>query len=185
MQAPAGGAPGVRTQGRKGDNGSHTAPPLQRDKCRASCLRRACDVLPPEDGQRGRPPPHPLLPTHSGKGRGQRGDGKGTWGGVEDRPKRRGERRAAGGGDAQQKKKNKEQSKPTRQGKKARRQGTIPRRTGGGRGDMGPQETLVRYPTSGGWGPQREKTPPPLQPGASPCACVVLASCLRHACYKG
>ena len=59
MQAPAGGAPGVRTQGKKGDDGSHTAsplpPPLQRDKCRASCLRLACDVLTPEDGQRGVP----------------------------------------------------------------------------------------------------------------------------------
>ena len=59
MQAPGGGAPGVRTQGGKGDDRSCTAspPPLQRDKCRTSCLRRACDVLTPEDGQRGRPPP--------------------------------------------------------------------------------------------------------------------------------
>ena len=85
MQAPAGGAPGVRTQGRKGDDGSHTAspPPLQRDKCRTLCLRRACDVLTPEDGQRGRPPPPPtpFTPTHPGKGRGQRGGGEGTWGG--------------------------------------------------------------------------------------------------------
>ena len=56
MQAPAGGAPGVRTHGRKGDDGSHTAsppPPLQRDKCRASCLRRACDVLTLEDAHGG------------------------------------------------------------------------------------------------------------------------------------
>ena len=79
-------------------------PPLQRDKCRASCLRRACDVLTPEDRQRGRPPhPTPFSPTHPGKGRGQRGDGEGTWGGgAGDRPKRRGERRAASGGDARQ-----------------------------------------------------------------------------------
>ena len=48
---------------------------------------------------------------------------------------------------------------------------------------MGPQETLVKYPTSGIWGPQRGKPPPPT--AASPCACVLLASCLRHACYKG
>ena len=53
VQAPAGEAPGEGTQGRKGDDGSHAAclSPLQRDKCRASCLRRACDVLTPEEGQ--------------------------------------------------------------------------------------------------------------------------------------
>ena len=172
MQSPTGGATGVRTQGRKGDDGSHTASPrpLQRDKCRASCLRRACDVLTPEDGQRGRPPPPPTpySPTHPGKGRGQRGDGEGTWGGAEDRPTRREERRAAGGGK-------KKQSKPTRRGKKAGRQGPTPQRTWGGRGDVSPQETLVRYPTSGVRGPQRRKPPPPLQPSASPRACVLLA----------
>ena len=80
-------------------------PPLQRDKCRASCLRRACDVLTPEDGQRGRPPPPtPFSPTHPRKGRGQHGDGEGTWGGAEDRPKRRGERRVASGGGKKKKK---------------------------------------------------------------------------------
>ena len=64
VQAPAGGAQGERTQGGKGDDGSHPAcpSPLQRDKCRASCLRRACDVLTPEEGQRGRPPPPPPSP---------------------------------------------------------------------------------------------------------------------------
>ena len=49
MQAPAGGAPGVRTQGRKGDDGSHTAspppPPLAEGQVPrlvpAPCLRRA------------------------------------------------------------------------------------------------------------------------------------------------
>ena len=82
-----------------------------------------------------------------------------------------------------EKKKNHEQSKPTRQRKKARRQGPEPRRTGGGEGDMGPHGRLVKYPTTGIWGPQRE--PPPPTAAATPCACVVLASCLRHACYKG
>ena len=73
----------MRPQGGKGDDGSRKAcpPPLQRDKCRTSCLRRACDVPTPEDGQRGRPPPTPYTPTHQGKGRGQRGGGEGTWGG--------------------------------------------------------------------------------------------------------
>ena len=43
---------------------------------------------------------------------------------------------------------------------------------------MGPQETLVKYPTTGIWGPQRGKPPPPLlQPRP------LLASCLRHACH--
>ena len=150
-------------------------PPLQRDKCRASCLRRACDVLTPEDGQRGRPPP--LLPHTPRKGartaRRRQGDMGG--GGAEDRPTRQEERRAAGGGDE----KKKEQSKPTCQGKKARRQGPKPRRTGGGRGDMGPQETLVRYPTSGVRGPQRRNPPPPH---CSQVPHSVLASCLRRAC---
>ena len=47
-------------------------------------IRRACDVLAPEDGQRGRPPPPtPFSPTHPRKGRGQHGDGEGTWGGGQ------------------------------------------------------------------------------------------------------
>ena len=48
---------------------------------------------------------------------------------------------------------------------------------------MGPHGTQVKNPTTGKWGPQRE--PPPPTAAATPCACVVLASCLRHACYKG
>ena len=82
-------------------------PPLQRDKCRASCLRRACDVLGPEDGQRG-PPPHPLLPHPPRKGartaKRWRGD---MGGGTEDRPTCQGKRRAASGGDAKKKTTNK------------------------------------------------------------------------------
>ena len=155
-------------------------PPLQRDECRASCLRRACDVLTPEDGQRGRPPPHPLLPHPPRKGARTARRWRGDMGGGGQRTDRR-----AGGRDGRRavetqkkKKKNKEQSKPTRQGKKARRQGPKPRRPGGGRGDMGLQVTLVKYPTSGVWGPQRGNPPPPppLQPRR------VLASCLRRAC---
>ena len=71
MQAPTGGAPGVQTQGRKGDDGSHTAspPPLAEGQVPrlvpAPCLRRAY--------ARGRtartpPPPHPLLPHPPRKG---------------------------------------------------------------------------------------------------------------------
>ena len=177
----------MRTQGRKGDDGSHTAsppPPLAEGQVPrlvpAPCLRRAY--------ARGRtartppPPPHPLLPHPPRKrartARRRRGDMGGGGG--------RGQTDAPGvetaGGRWRCKKKNKKQSKPTRRGKKARRQGPIPRRTGGGRGDMGPQETLVRYPTSGVWRPQRRNPPPPH---CSQVPHPVLASCLRHACYKG
>ena len=53
-------------------------PPQRRDKCRASCLRCAYDVLAQKGGQRGRPPPLPLLlhpPTKRARtARRQRGD---------------------------------------------------------------------------------------------------------------
>ena len=86
VQAPAGGAPGERTQSGKGEDGGHAAcpTPQQKDKCPATCQCRACDVLTPEEGQRGRPPhPAPNSNTHQGKGRGQRGDVEGTWGMTE------------------------------------------------------------------------------------------------------
>ena len=173
VQAPAGGAPGVQTQGRKGEDGSHTASPPPPAEGQVPCLVPApCLRRAQTRGQTARaPPPTPLSPTHPGKGRGQRGGGEGTWGGgqrTDQRARGRDGRRAV----ETQKKKNKEQSKPTRQGKKARRQGPKPQQTGEGRGDMGPQGTLVKYPTSGVWGPQRG-TPPP------PCS---LALCLRRSC---
>ena len=179
MQAPAGGAPGVRTRGRKADDGSHTPsppPPAEGQVPRlvpAPCLRPAY--------ARGRtartpPPPNPLLPHPPRKGartaRSRRGDMGGGGRGQTDAPG------GETGGGRWRRKKNKEQSKPTCQGKKARRQGPIPRRTGGGRGDMGPQETLVRYPTLGVWGPQRRNPPP----HCSQVPHSVLASCLRRAC---
>ena len=40
---------------------------------------------------------------------------------------------------------------------------------------MGPHETLVKYPTTGIWGPQKE-TPPPH--------CCSHALCLRRACVR-
>ena len=67
MQALAGGAPGERTQSGKGEDGGHAACPTphQKDKCRATCQCRACDVLTPEEGQRGRPSlPTPNSHTH-------------------------------------------------------------------------------------------------------------------------
>ena len=167
------------------------APPrLQRDKCRASCLRRACDVLTSEDGQRGPPPPTPSPPPTQGRGedseetaRGHRRGGRGQT--EPPGAETRGERR--------EKKKSKQQRTPTRQsrgkqqgqtghggsqearqgareggtplGTKARRQGPTPQRTGGGRGDKSPQKTLVRYPTSGVWGPPRCPYRPHLSAG--------------------
>ena len=128
----------------------------------ALCSRRAY-----ARGQAARKPPPPP----------ERGDSKGTWGGAEDRSKRRGERRVASAGG----KKREKRRTPTRQsrgrqqgqtghdrnqearqgarergtplGKGAGRQGPTPQRTGGGWGGKSPQKTLVRYPTSGVWGP--------------------------------
>ena len=64
VQAPAGGAPGVRTQGRKGEDGCHKAcppPPAEGQVPRhvpAPCLRRACDMRATK-GRRQAPPPPP------------------------------------------------------------------------------------------------------------------------------
>ena len=72
MHAPAGGPPGVRAQGRKGDDGSRKAcpPPLQRDGCRASCQRRACVVpvtcVQRREDDKASPPPHTSAPPRVG-----------------------------------------------------------------------------------------------------------------------
>ena len=188
---PTGGPPGGANTGWEGRRRERHGkpPPLQREKCRASCLQRARNVLTPEDRQRGRPPPRPPSPPPNQEmGEDSLGDSEGTWGGAEDRPKRQGGRRAASGGDAKQpepKRKKTKKEKKTKQnnapeqgqiaetdgarqepgsaergaekgetpGKKAGRQGPTPQRTAGGRGDKSPQETLVRYATSGVWGP--------------------------------
>ena len=147
-QAPA-GQPGVRTHGRKGNDGSHTATP---PPCRGtSAAPRACAMLATCLRQRtdseSAPPPHPFSLTRPGKGRGQQGGGEGTWGGGRGQTDMPGGE--TGGERWRRKKKNSEQSKPTRQGKKARRQGPKPQRTGGGGGDMGPQGTLAKNPTTG------------------------------------
>ena len=193
MQAPGGGgAPGVRTQGKKGDDGSHTAspppPPAEGQVPRlvpAPCLPRAY-----ARGQTARTPhpPTPFSSTHPVRRRGQRGDSEGAWGGAEDRPKRRGERRVASGRGAKKKKRTPTRQSRDRQqgqtehgrsqearqgarergtplGKKAGRQGPTPQRTGGGRGDKSPQKTLVGYPTSGVWGPPRCPYQPHLSAG--------------------
>ena len=185
VQASAGGHRGSeRRVGRATTGATRHAPLPSRG---TSAAPRACAVLATclrrgKDSEGAPPPPTPYSPTHQGKGRGQRGGGEGTWGGDRGQTDVPGE---VTGGERWRKKNNHEQSIPTRQRKKARRRGPKPRRTGGGRGDMGPQGTLVKNPTTGIWGPQRENPPPPPTAAASPSACVVLASCLRHACYKG
>ena len=93
---PTGGPPGVRTQGRKGDEGGHTAnppPPLQRDKSHVPAPQRHHKSQ--RTDSKGAPStPEPA--THPKKGRGQRGDSEGTWGGG------RGTDHNAGGRDGRQ-----------------------------------------------------------------------------------
>ena len=94
VQAPAGGAPGERAQGGRGDDGGQgPAPLLSRGK---SAAPRACAVLATclrrtKDSEGAPPPPTPYSPTHQGKGRGQRGGGEGTWGGDRGQTDVRGE----------------------------------------------------------------------------------------------
>ena len=148
----------------------------------------------PRDYARGQaarkpPPPSPYSSTQPQKGRGQREDSAGTWGGgAEYRPKRRGEKRVTS-----KKKTNKQQKTPMRQsrgrqqgqtghgrnqearqgawergtplGKEAGGQGPSLQRTGGGWGGKSPQKTLVRYPNSGVWGPPRCPYRPHLSAG--------------------
>ena len=56
-----------RSKGRVTTGATRQPPPQRRDKCRASCLHRASDVLAQKGGQRERPPPPPPptpTPTH-------------------------------------------------------------------------------------------------------------------------
>ena len=134
----------------------------------APCLRCACAI-----GRTARtpPPPPPSPPPTHKKGEDSEETARGHGGGAEDRPMEK------------KKNNNKRQRTPTRQsrggqqgqtghggsqgarrgardrgtplGTKARRQGPTPQRTGGSRGDKSSRKTLVRYPTSGVWGPPR------------------------------
>ena len=150
-------------------------PPAERQVLRlvpAPCLRRACAI-----GRTARtpPPPSPYSSTHPRKGRGQRGDSEGTWGGAGEGKKKKttkdtntpeqgqtagadgtcrgpgGTARGAGQGGAP--------------GDESKRQGPTPQRTGGSRGDKSPRKTLVRYPTSEVWGPPRCPYRPHLSAG--------------------
>ena len=140
----------------------------------ASCSR--CAYPRGQAARKPSPPPRPYSSTHPRKSRGQREDSEGTFGGG------RGQTETLGGemSDERWKKKQKtpmRQSRGRQQGqtghgrnqealqgarergtplgKEAGRQGPTPQRTGGGWGGKSPQRTLVRYPTSGVWGPPR------------------------------
>ena len=125
----------------------------------APCFRRACAV-----GRTARtpPPPRPLLlrpPTKMARTAGRR---RGDLGGGREKKKKNAQQRTptrqsrgrqqgqtghAGSQGAQQG----ARDRGTPLGTKAGRQGP----TGGGQGDKSPRTTLVRYPTSGVWGPPR------------------------------
>ena len=161
MQAPAGGPAGVRTQGRKGDDGSHKVcpPPLQRDRCRASCLRRAC-VVPATCVQRredDKPPPTHTPPPAQGWGM-KEGRGGQTpppprtkWPGGE------AAERGCGTGHTTVPEGSTRRASPSR--------GAPWVRTQGRKGDDG----------------SRMASPPPCRgTSAAPRACAVLATCLRQ-----
>ena len=176
VQASTGGPAGVRPQGRKGDDGSHTAstPPICRE---TSAAPRACTVLATcirqRTGSEDAPPPPPPSPppsqergedseeTARGHGDGQRTDrnagGRDEWRAVEVQKKKKGHQRARAGTDSR----GRRDTAGARKHGKGRGKGGHPwgrklggrdqhrSERGGGRGDKSPQKTLVRYATSG------------------------------------
>ena len=140
----------------------------------APCLRRACAI-----GRTARtppPPPPPTSPPTHEKGkrartaRRQRGD---MGGGREKKNKQqrtptrqsRGRQQGQTGHGGGQGARQGARDRGTPLGTKARRQGPTPQRTGGSRGDRSPRKMLVRYPTSGVWGPPRCPYRPHLSAG--------------------
>ena len=139
------------------------------------------------------PPPPPSPPPAQERGEDSEETARGHGGGAEDdrnaggREGRRAEETPSSRSPKKKRSKTRRQSKDRQQrrtghgtnqgarqgarergtplGKKAGRQGPTPQRTGGGRGDKSPQETLVRYPTSGVWGPPRCPYRPHLSAG--------------------
>ena len=137
----------------------------------APCLRRACAI-----GRTARPPPPPPIPptTHQ-KGEDSEETARGHGGGqgtgkknkqqrtptCQSRGRQQGQTGQGGGQGARQG----ARDRGTPLGTKARRKGPTPQRTGGSRGDKSPRRTLVRYPTSGVWGPPRCPYRPHLSAG--------------------
>ena len=103
-------------------------------------------------------------------------------GGAEDRPTCQGKRRAASRGDAKKKQPRTKQTNATEE--ESEKTGTETAANGGRPVRHGPAGDAGEVPDHGDMGAPKGKTPPPTA-AASPCASVVLASCLRHACYKG
>ena len=134
------------------------------------CLRRACAI-----GRTARtpPPPPPTPPPTHEKGDDSEQTTRGRGGGREkkNRPKRAPTRQSRGrqqgqtghGGGQGARQGARDRGMPL--GTKARRQGQTPQRTGGSRGGKSPRKTLVRYPTSGVWGPPRCPYRPHLSAG--------------------
>ena len=175
VPAPAGGASGEQTQGRRGDHGSHTASP---PPCRGtSAAPRACAVLATCLSQRthneGAPPP--FSPTHLGEGRGQQGGGEGTWGGGRGQTDMPGEET---GGERWRRKKKPRTKGTNAPGEESEKTGTKTPANGGRPERHGPAGDAGEVPNHGDMGDPKGKTapPPPLQPRP------VLASCLRYAC---
>ena len=122
----------------------------------APCFRRACTK-----GRTARmpPPPAPFSNAHPQKGRGRRGDSERTWKKKkkktqseqprtptrQSRDRQQGQTGHGGSQGAQQ------GARVSAPGDESWDAGT----NGGGRGDKSPRTTLVRYPTSGVWGPPR------------------------------
>ena len=159
----------MRTQGRRGDDGSHTASPPP--PCRgtsaapracallASCLRRACYA-----GKVTRAPPPPHTPPPP-QGWGMK------VGGAESGPPPKD--KAAGWGGSGERVRDGPHDRARREHAPCKpQQGGPPGvRTQGREGDDGSHTA---------------SPPPPCKgTGAAPRACAVLASCLRHACYEG
>ena len=178
MQAPAGGAPRVRTQGRKGDDGSHTAspPPSWRGTSAAPRARAVlATCLRQRTGSQNAPCPHPLLPDPPRKGaktarrwRGDRGGGQRT-----DRRARGRDRRRAVETQKNKKNKKKHRSKQTKApGEESEKTGTKTATTGGRPGRHGPARDAGELPDLGGMGAPKGNPPPHCS----------LSLCLRRAC---
>ena len=163
MQAPAGGPPGVRTQGRKGGFGSHKACP---PPCRgtgaapyacavlASCLRHACN----EGKTTSPPPPH----THTSAP--PRVGGAGREGRTAPPPRTR----RKGGEAAERGCGTDHTTVPV---------GSTRRASPSGGGHRGCERRVGRATT----GATRQAPPPTCRgTSAAPSACAVLATCLRQ-----
>ena len=147
-------------QGRKGDDGRHKAcpPPLQRDRCRASCLRRACVVpatcVQRRDDDKASPPTHtPPPPQASGMKVGRGGQ----------RPPPPPPRTKRQGGEAAER----------ACGTDRRKHAPCKPQRGG---HPGWERSVGRATT----GATRQPPPPCRGTSAAPRACAVLAMCLRQ-----